>query len=61
MVRAAYEERFALSTKQRARLDQWGKGDTTKPAADGDDDDDDDEHTTTEEEMSDDYYNSDDS
>jgi hypothetical protein len=27
VVRAAYEERFVLSTKQRARLNQWEKGD----------------------------------
>lgn len=33
MVRAAYEERFVLSTKQRARLDQWEKGDAAKPVA----------------------------
>ena len=59
VVRAAYEERFALSTKQRARLDQWENGDATKPAVN--DDDDDDDKTTTEEEMSDDYYISDDS
>jgi hypothetical protein len=53
VVRAAYEERFVLSAKQRARLDQWEKGDAAKRAADDDDD------VTTEEEVSD-YYNSDD-
>ena len=52
-VRAAYEERFVLSTKQRARLDQWENGDATKRAADEDTD-----ATTEEEEESD--YNSDD-
>ena len=54
VVRAAYEERFVLSTKQRARLDQWEKGDAAKRAADDDGD------ATTEEEVLD-YYNSDDS
>jgi hypothetical protein len=54
VVRAAYEERFVPSTKQRARLDQWEKGDATKRAAD----DDGDATTEEEEEVSD--YNSDD-
>jgi hypothetical protein len=55
VVRAAYEERFVLSTKQRVRLDQWEKGDAAKRAEDDDGD------ATTEEEVSDYYYNSDDS
>jgi hypothetical protein len=29
VIRAAYEERFRVTTKQRARLDQWGNGETT--------------------------------
>jgi hypothetical protein len=29
VIRAAYEERFIVTTKQRARLDQWGNGETT--------------------------------
>jgi hypothetical protein len=56
VVRAAYEERFVLSTKQRARLDQWEKGDAAKRAADDDGD-----ATTEEEDVLDYYYNSDDS
>jgi hypothetical protein len=51
-VRAAYEERFVLSAKQRAGLDKWEKGDSAKQAAD------DDGNMTTEEEVSD-YYGSD--
>ena len=31
-VRAAYEERFVISTKQRAGLDKWEKKDTAKLA-----------------------------
>lgn len=38
MIRAAYEERFILSTKQRDRLDQWEKGEAAKQAADEDGD-----------------------
>lgn len=53
VVRAAYEERFVISTKQRARLDHWEKTDTDKLAADDDSD------VTTEEEESDYYYDSD--
>jgi hypothetical protein len=53
VIRAAYEERFVISTKQRARLDQWEKKDAVKLAAEDDGD------VTTEEEMSDCYYNSD--
>jgi hypothetical protein len=52
---AAYEERFVVSTKQRARLDQWEKTDAAKLAVEDDGD------VTTEEEMSDCYYHSDDS
>jgi hypothetical protein len=52
VVRAAYEERFVISTKQTARLDQWEKTDIAKLAAEDDGD------VTTEEEESD-YYNSD--
>ena len=32
MVRAAYEERFVISTKQRAMLDKWEKTDSAKLA-----------------------------
>ena len=49
VVRAAYEDRFAISTKQRARLDQWEKTDAAKLAAE------DERDVTTEEEMSDGY------
>ena len=51
IVLAAYEERFVVSAKQMARLDQWVKGDT---ADDSEDD------VTTEVESSDDYYGEDD-
>jgi len=51
VVRAAYEERFVISTKQRAALDRWEKADTAKLAAEDD--------VTTGEEISDDYYDSD--
>lgn len=53
VVRAAYEERFVISAKQRARLDQWEKTDAAKLAVEDDGD------VTTEEEDSDYYYNSD--
>jgi hypothetical protein len=53
VVRAAYEERFVVSTKQRASLDRWEKADAAELAAEEDSD------VTTEEEMSDCYYNSD--
>ena len=52
VVRAAYEERFVLSVKQRAALDKWEKGDSAKQAAYNDGD------MTTEEEV-DEYYGSD--
>ena len=38
VARAAYEERFVVSIKQRARLDQWLKGNAAKQAADSDGD-----------------------
>ena len=53
VVRAAYEERFVISTKQTAGLDQWEKGGITKLAVEDADD------VTTEEEESDCYYTSD--
>lgn len=53
VVRAAYEERFVISAKQRARLDQWEKTDAAKLAAEDAGD------VTTEDEMSDRYYYSD--
>lgn len=53
VVRAAYEERFIISAKQRAGLDQWEKMDAAKLAEEDDDD------VTTEEEDSDCYYDSD--
>jgi hypothetical protein len=53
MVRAAYEDRFVISTKQRARLDQWEKTDPAKLAAEDNGD------VTTEEEVPDDDYSSD--
>ena len=53
VIRAAYEERFVISTKQSARLDQWKKTDATKLAAEDAGD------VTTEEEVSDYYYDSD--
>ena len=34
LTRLAYEERFRLTTKQRARLDQWEKGETINNATD---------------------------
>ena len=53
MVRAAYEERFVISTKQRAMLDKWEKTDSAKLAEE------DKRDVTTEEEKSNDYYDSD--
>lgn len=53
VVRAAYEERFVVSGKQMARLDQWEKGE----GAEREEDDD----TTTDDEVEDYYFNSDDS
>ena len=53
VVRAAYEERFVISAKQRAGLDKWEKKDTAKLAVEDAGD------VTTEEERSDYYYNSD--
>lgn len=57
VIRAAYEERFVVSDKQSARLDEWVKGDEKEKAGDTD------ESSTTEDEsedeMYDDYYNSD--
>jgi hypothetical protein len=53
VVRAAYEERFVVSTKQTAGLDKWEKKDTAKLAVEDAGD------VTTEEEKSDYYYNSD--
>lgn len=47
VVRVAYEERFRLTTKQRARLDQWEKREATNDTTDA----------TTEEES--DYFDSD--
>jgi hypothetical protein len=49
VVRAAYEERFVVSTKQRAGLDQWEKRDAARLAAEDDGD-----ATTEEEKIS--YY-----
>ena len=34
VTRLAYEERFRLTTKQKARLDQWEKGETVNNATD---------------------------
>lgn len=48
IVRAAYEDRFVVSSKQMATLDKWNK--------DGVEDK---EDATTEEEDNDDYYGSD--
>ena len=53
VVRAAYEERFVISTKQIARLDEWEKKDAAKLAVEDAGD------VTTEEEGSDGYYDSD--
>jgi hypothetical protein len=50
VVRAAYQERFVVTVKQMARLDEWLKGDT---------EDDVEEDVTTEEESEDEYYGSD--
>lgn len=50
VTRAVYEERFVVSPKQIARLNQWLKGDT---------EDDIEADITTEEESSDEYYDSD--
>ncbi len=47
MVRATYEERIVVSTKQKAALDKWEKKDPAKQVV---------EHVTTEEEESD-FYN----
>ena len=52
MVRAAYEERFVVSTKQKAALDKWEKKDPAKLAVEDASD------VTTEEEDSA-YYDSD--
>lgn len=54
VVRAAYEERFVVSAKQKAGLDRWEKTDVAKLAKEDDGD------VTTEEEDSDCYYESDD-
>lgn len=53
IVRAAYEERFEISTKQRAGLDKWEKKDAAKLAVEDAGD------VTTEEEGSNSYYDSD--
>jgi hypothetical protein len=53
VVRVAYEERFVISTKQKAGLDKWEKKDTTILAVEDAGD------VTTEEEELDCYYNSD--
>ena len=53
VVRAAYEERFVISTKQTAGLDKWEKKDAAKLAVEDAGD------VTTEEEESDCYYSSD--
>lgn len=53
VVRAAYEERFVIPTKQTARLDEWEKKDAAKLAVEDAGD------VTTEEEESDGCYNSD--
>ncbi|KAK5426909.1 hypothetical protein LTR55_012511, partial [Exophiala xenobiotica] len=50
VIRIAYEERFSLTTKQRARLGQWHKGEVANNVTD----------VTTEEEL-DHFYGSDDS
>ncbi|KAF1843205.1 uncharacterized protein K460DRAFT_289359 [Cucurbitaria berberidis CBS 394.84] len=50
MIRAAYQERFVVTLKQIARLDEWLKGDTADDV-DGD--------NTTTDESSDENYNSD--
>jgi hypothetical protein len=50
VIRAAYQERFVVTSKQIARLDEWLKGDT---------EDDVDEDVTTTDESSDEYYSSD--
>jgi hypothetical protein len=52
VIRAAYEERFVVSAKQKVVLDKWEKGESAKRATDNDSD------VTTEEEESD-YYGSD--
>jgi hypothetical protein len=52
VIRAAHEERFVISPKQRARLDQWVKEDAAKLAVEDDGD------VTTEESDSD-FYDSD--
>ncbi|TVY35360.1 hypothetical protein LOCC1_G008014 [Lachnellula occidentalis] len=60
VIRAACEERFILSDKQRASLDKWRRGEAAKLAADRDEDED--EDVTTEEEWDndvDEYYGSD--
>ncbi|CZT46372.1 uncharacterized protein RSE6_06790 [Rhynchosporium secalis] len=53
VVRAAYEERFVVSAKQRIALDKWERTDLDKLATE------DSEDVTTEEEDSDFYYDSD--
>jgi hypothetical protein len=53
MVRAAYEDRFIISTKQTAALDKWEKKDAAKLAIEDADD------VITEEETLDCYYDSD--
>jgi hypothetical protein len=53
VVRAAYEERFVISVKQKASLDWREKTDAAKLASEDDSD------VTTEEDQSDIYYNSD--
>lgn len=53
VVRDAYEERFVITAKQKARLDQWGKKDHEKITVEDDGD------VTTEEEESDGYFDSD--
>jgi hypothetical protein len=50
VIRAAYQERFVVTSKQIARLDEWLKGDTEEDV---------DEDVTTTDESSDEYYNSD--
>ncbi|TVY33338.1 hypothetical protein LSUB1_G007096 [Lachnellula subtilissima] len=57
VIRAACEERFILSVKQRAGLDKWGKGETTKQTSD--DDEDEDVMTESEDGDVDEYYGSD--
>lgn len=51
MVRAAYEERFVVSTKQKTALGMWEKKDPAKLAVEDAGD------VRTEEEESDCYYN----